>query len=564
MNTQRLAGLFLDPQCFSAGLGGLRLRGYQLEVARAIVDSVVHGRGRTFVVMFPRQSGKNELQAQIEALLLALYSRAGGEMVKISPTLRPQSVNAMRRLERVLESNLWFRAQRWSCERGHIYRAGRASLTFLSGAPEANIVGATASLLLEVDEAQDVSIEKYDKEILPMAASTNATRVLWGTAWTSQTLLGRELRAARAVERAAREAGERPFTRRVYVLTADEVAAEVPAYGAFVAGQVARLGRQHPMVRTQFYSEEIDGQGGLFPPERLGRMRTPTSTGGTPTSTGGTPEGGRRADGPQEGKVYALLLDVGGENAARGNAHSQEEGAGWMGGDPVDRGAGAAEPRGEDDAAHQNVAHRDHDAAHRDHDATALTIVEVDRSTLADPLRRAPTYRVVGRRLWVGEDHTRVYGEVRALAQAYRARWVVVDATGVGAGLAAFLRRALPGRVMPFTFSLASKSRLGWDFTALVDQGRWIDAPEPGALDELFFQQAAFCRYEILPGPGRLLRWGVPDGARDPASGRPVHDDLLVSAALASVLDRLEWPLPGTGSLALVRAPDPLDGMRGF
>jgi hypothetical protein len=31
-------------------------------------------------------------------------------------------------------------------------------------------VGATASLLLEVDEAQDVEIGKYDKEIAPMAA----------------------------------------------------------------------------------------------------------------------------------------------------------------------------------------------------------------------------------------------------------------------------------------------------------------------------------------------------------------------------------------------------------
>ena len=42
---------------------------------------------------------------------------------------------------------------------------------------------------------------------------------------------------------------------------------EVPAYGAFVADQVARLGRNNPMVRTQFYSEEIDQDGGMFPGE---------------------------------------------------------------------------------------------------------------------------------------------------------------------------------------------------------------------------------------------------------------------------------------------------------
>jgi hypothetical protein len=48
---------------------------------------------------------------------------------------------------------------------------------FLSAAPSSNIVGATVSLLLECDEAQDVEIAKWDKEIAPMAASTNATRV---------------------------------------------------------------------------------------------------------------------------------------------------------------------------------------------------------------------------------------------------------------------------------------------------------------------------------------------------------------------------------------------------
>ena len=47
-------------------------------------------------------------------------------------------------------------------------------------------MGATASLLLEVDEAQDVAINKFDKDIDPMADSSNATRIFWGTAWTRQ------------------------------------------------------------------------------------------------------------------------------------------------------------------------------------------------------------------------------------------------------------------------------------------------------------------------------------------------------------------------------------------
>jgi hypothetical protein len=188
--------LLSDPLVFAQHAGQLKLRSYQQCVARAVIDSVVKRRGLTIVVMFPRQSGKNELQAQIEAYLLMLYSEDGGELVKVSPTWKPQAQNAMRRLERTLEKNLLTRG-RWEKSSGYLYRIGRAQMAFFSGAPEANIVGATASLLLEVDEAQDVSLEKYDRAIAPMAASTNATRVLWGTAWTGDTLLAREIKAAR-------------------------------------------------------------------------------------------------------------------------------------------------------------------------------------------------------------------------------------------------------------------------------------------------------------------------------------------------------------------------------
>jgi hypothetical protein len=40
-----------------------------------------------------------------------------------------------------------------------------------------------------------------------------------------------------------------------------------------------------------------------------------------------------------------------------------------------------------------------------------------------------------------------------------------------------------------------------------------------------------------------MMRWCVPDGKRDPASGELIHDDLIVSAALCSVLDEQPWGL---------------------
>lgn len=503
MNLYSAARIVLrDPALFSL-TGGVRLRSYQTAVARAIVDSVLGGWGLSFVVLFPRQSGKNELQAQIEAYLLSLLRGTDAEIIKISPTLRPQSQNAMRRLQRVLEANPFTRGQ-WRKESGAIYRLGRARIYFLSGAPGANIVGATASTLLEVDEAQDVRISKFDKDIAPMAASTNATRVFWGTAWTSRTLLARELRAARTAE-------ARDGRRRVFAITAEEVAAEVPAYAAFVAGQVARLGRSHPMVRTQFFSEEIDAGGGMFPADRIAHMR-----------------GAAR---PAGSECYALLVDVAGE-------------------DEVAAGAAAGVSGGELDGANPR------------RDATALTVVAVDASTRVDPQRRAPTYRAALRRQWIGVKHTQLFGEIQSLAEQFSARWVVVDATGVGAGLASFLSRALPGRVLPFIFSQVSKSKLGWDFLNIVDGGRWQEPETGDALQAEFFRQLSFCQYEILPGPGKRMKWGVPDGTRDPASGAWVHDDLVMSAALCSVLEEQEWGI--SQPEIVIRAKDPLDEMRGF
>ncbi len=213
----QLKTLLREATAFAQFANDLRLRSYQQGVLEAVLDSVMHARGFSFVVMFPRQSGKNELQAHLEVYLLTLLSRHPIELVKVSPTLRPQAFTSMRRFEKVARRNLLI-ASAWKKEGANAYRVDQARICFLSAAPGSNIVGATASGLLEVDEAQQVSIEKYDRDIAPMSASTCATHVFWGTAWTSSTLLGRELRAAAQGEK-------KDGKQRVFRLTADEVSA---------------------------------------------------------------------------------------------------------------------------------------------------------------------------------------------------------------------------------------------------------------------------------------------------------------------------------------------------
>ncbi len=487
---------------FIRDLSGLRLRRYQAAVAEAIVKSVVHGYGDTIVVMFPRQSGKNELQAQVECYLLTLYAQLNADMVKVSPTWKPQTENAMRRLERVLRNNI-VNMSRWKKESGYIYRLDSARVIFLSGSPTASVVGATASHLLECDEAQDVSIAKWDKEFAPMVASRNATRVFWGTAWTSKTLLARELRLAR--QREQELAAQGTPRRLAFVLTANDVRKEVHAYGRFVDGQIARLGRNHPLVRTQFFSEEIDSEGGMFPAQRAALMK------GTHPAL----------DAPRTSHVYCLLLDVAGED------ESQVEG----------------------------------ELSNKGRDSTALTVVEVDLSSIEDELIKAPTYKVVSRKEWVGVKHTALYGQIKALAEHWQARYLVVDATGIGAGLASFLEKALPGKVIPFVFTQKSKSDLGWTFLSIIETGRYKEylAPDTGtlaALQRTFWSQVESCQSQILEGPGKIIRWGVLDGSRDEASGELVHDDLLVSAALVGLLDGQEWGMAKSS----VKYHDPLEG----
>jgi len=493
------------------------LRRYQAEVATAVIDSILNQRGLTFAVMFPRQAGKNETQAQIEAYLLNLFRRLpGAQIVKASPTFKPQTINSLMRLATML-NNPWNRGQ-WKKEQGYIVRLDQARALFFSAEPSANVVGATASVLLQCDEAQDVDPAKWQKDFMPMVASTNATRVLWGTAWTSQTLLATTIHSLHELEK-------KDGIKRVFVVSPETVAREVPAYGQFVAGEVQRLGRDHPMIKTQFFLETIDAQGGLFTETRRAAMRGAHLAQSSPTVG---------ADGARSGPIYAFLLDVGGADEEAAPAYL-----------PLFPEFGGKR------------------------DSTALTIVQVDLSTLANPLLHAPTYRVVYRLLWTNTAQPELYGQLTAIARNWKPAYIVIDATGLGQGLAAFLARTFPNRVIPFTFTGASKSKLGWDFLAIVDAGRFQDHTpiidkglKPLAdLQTLFFQQLLFCQYEVMPGPQRQLKWSVPNGARDPVTGDYLHDDLIMSAALTAVLDPLPWSAGGAG---LINFPDPLLREKGF
>lgn len=461
------------------------LRPYQVTAARAIAEAVRRNmlekdyRGpNQFAIVFSRQAGKDEMTAQLLAYLLNLFQLRGGQIVMAAPTARQVTISKSRLVERL--DNQLNRGALHTSE-GYIVGLGRAEARFLSAAPSSNARGETASLLLVANETQDILPERWDAVFDPMAASTNATTLFLGTVWTASTLLARQMRHLRELE-------SQDGQRRLFLVDWQEVARYVPNYGKRVKTRIAQFGESHPFIQTEYFLKELDGSGGLFGPERRALM-----VGTHPRQMAATP-----------GKLYALLVDVAGEAEIAEGAELR-----------------ALAPR---------------------KDSTAVTVVEIEPPQ-SKGLTVQPSYRVVQRYVWTGVKHPVLYGRLVGLAQeTWHARWVVVDATGVGAAVASFLDKALPRRVIPFVFSSFSKSELGWNFCGVVDSGRFKDYADDGASDTAWWwRQLAAVEYEVRPGPGQLLRWSVPDPT--------LHDDLVMSAALVAVLDEQDWrPRRATGT----------------
>ena len=490
---------------FALHLIKINLRPYQIEAAEAIIRSVFARDGKTFVIIFSRQSGKDEILAILLLFLMLRFQEIGCDMVCAQPTFKPQTINAMERLRN--RSWLAF-GKRLSRTAGYIMRFGAARTSYFSAEPTANQVGATADRLLVINEAQDVDITVYDKRFSPMAASGNATKVFSGTSWTTNTLLERE-------KAAALEAEKKDGVKRVFIVNCDEVGRSNKLYAKYVKEEVRRLGRQHPLIRSQYYCETIDAQAGMFNAARRMLM-----AGDQPAQQT-----------PQAGHKYVFCTDVAGQDEALLNL----DGMGNPG-----------------------------------RDSTTLSIYDVDISTLET--LQAPTYRVVNRQAWQGINHLAIFGKLKAFADQWKPTFIVIDATGVGEGLWAMLDKAFPTRVIPVKFTQQVKSEIGWRFIAIIETGRFHDCSCRCASGEQASSQHRPCPHrevwtqydncmsEILAGPAKTLRWGVKDGTRD-VNGELVHDDLILADSLITEVDALEWTtyIP-TG---IVQGRDPLQEMKG-
>jgi hypothetical protein len=386
-----------------------KLRPYQREAAQAILDSVFKRRGLTFSVEMARQGGKNELSAQLELLLLTLYMTKPENLIKCAPTFKPQTVISMMRLrDRLNDAGF---SGIWVSEMGYIIRLGSARAIFLSADESANVVGNTAHILLEIDEAQDVSKEKYTKEFKPMGATTNVTTVHYGTTWDDATLL-------EEVKQTNLELERRDGIKRHFRYDWQEIAQHNPDYLAYVEGERERLGENHPLFLTQYRLLPIRGGGGFLSRQQLAQLK-------------GRHSRKRRGE---RGRIYIAGIDIAGEAE-------------------MEEGDYLATPK-------------------LRQDSTVVTIGELDFSA-CDDIRKQPRIRVVEHYRWTGVKHSELYPRlVDLLKDVWKCRKVAVDATGIGQPVSSFLRKALGSRVSAFTFTAKAKSGLGFNLLAAINAGR--------------------------------------------------------------------------------------------
>ncbi|MGD9894332.1 MAG: hypothetical protein AB7R89_29650 [Dehalococcoidia bacterium] len=442
------------------------LRPYQRAVARAVRDSVRAGDGRTFSVMVARQGGKNELSAQLEVSFLHSHANQDLDAVKCAPTFSPQVKLSLRRLWSRLHAARPLISP--ALESGYIVRLGRARQVFLSAEPGANVAGHTCHTLLEVDEAQDVDPEKFDKDFRPMASTTNATTVYYGTAWSETDLLAQVKARHLELER-------QDGIRRHFEFDWRHVARFNPAYARFVEGERLRLGEDHPLFQSQYCLRPLPGGGRLFSPAQLTLLEGAHERERTPSRSSGV-------------LGYVAGLDIGGE-AFDGNRQSA---IGNRGGP----------------------------------DRTVLTIARVLTPDPHCPLPIAHCpIEVLDHVAWEGAPHTELIGALaRLLRDIWRVRRLVVDATGLGEGLAGSLAALRNGpEVVRLRLTEARKSQLGYALLAAVNGGRLSLYRADGSPEARLVREEC-ARARAIYRPNRTLAFAV-----DPADG---HDDFLISLAL--------------------------------
>ena len=274
------------------------LRGPQHEMIQAIERHVARHDGEVLTIKSSRQTGKNEVEAIVERrhLLRRQFNNRYECWIRTAPTHKPQIVNSKKRLREhlmldthnVIHHPLFLR-KKLAKEEGYIWRLGNAGVEFLSSGPQANVVGATASTCLSMDEAHKVNKEKFDEDFAPFTADTSAGTILWGVGGNGLDTLQFYIDANKAEGK--------PHLNLSYPC---EYWMDVhPPYRTHVEKRVNVLGWDHPIILTQYRLKSISARSRFFNDKQVKSILS------------GNHE---RQQQPRDGKRYEIIIDIAGGN----------------------------------------------------------------------------------------------------------------------------------------------------------------------------------------------------------------------------------------------------------
>ena len=412
-----------------------RLLPPQRQALLAIEGAVARSRRREsgqrmVVVRSSRQTMKNDIDATVLCRMLHRYQHEGGIVIRTAPSYSPQLLNSRRRIEWMIARDLLFTATGEPTWRyGHMLVHGKAEVHLLSGSRGGNPEGATASLLLSVDEAHRFDKGVFEDRFGPMCAIHDAPIVMYGIAADRADLLYEHLCANLKDE--GYEHADDPGGRVINLPTVQQYPAEIwcdllPTYREHVDLRERRLGADHPAVLCNYHLTDIDALGSLFNASQQSKL-----------TVGNVPRGSIPG-GLQE---MVALIDIAGEV---------------------------------EDAESVSSDHGNIEAAN---DACAVLIFAVDRSRQKFDW---PVCTLVDMAWWVGlpldddagvpASHT-VKGKISEILYRYRVSSVVVDSRGVGYGTARWLGRRYMGKVNEYAASASSKSEDLYGLLGMLNAG---------------------------------------------------------------------------------------------
>lgn len=398
----------------------------QVHVARTVEELMFDGSGDTLTIRLPRQSGKNEISGQIHERHLLRCAGTGGCIVRAAPSFRPQLINSKRRLDKIARADplFDFGSLRW--REGYIAEYGAhdqpgSEIHFLSADEQARPEGATADVLLDLDEAHKVDPFVFGERFEPMTASTNAPKVMWGVAGCKDDLLYQEMQRNL----------ELGLTHRVINVPARVVSEFNEIYRMHYEGRIKRLGADHPIVLTQYDLVDVDELGTAFSKYHrdqlfdsdFNRELRPTR---------------RRA-----GQKYIAVIDVAGEEEEELDLQKMQE-----------------------------------EGARQAPDCTTILICRIDsrRSYMDKPL-----FEIVDMKVWIGLKMIPAPGDaakslqerIMDTLQTWRPRVTLIDSRGIGKPLSSWIDRVWKGgKVVQYAASLATTTEDLYETWALLNTGQ--------------------------------------------------------------------------------------------